>query len=132
MKGGALQSVGAWIMGFHVVSDNSTNHEHGLSCSRTVDPDKALRGSLDPGHQHGFRLRHRPQTSTWSSGVTWAVGINTDPSCDRQIYSDTAFRRSTDGDITVASGECSTAPGVSTVHGHQHGIDDCRCTVEKG
>lgn len=41
----------AW--GFHMVSDDFTDHEHSPSCNRTLDPDKALKGSPDHGHQQG-------------------------------------------------------------------------------
>lgn len=73
-------------------------------CSGTTDPDKALRGSqttdinmpqvavqatlisVVPGrstanrHQHVPRRQCRPQISTWSSLLAWAMDINTDRS----------------------------------------------------
>lgn len=90
------------------------------SCNGTTDPDEAPRVSLDPGcqhglrwqcrplrsvdpggniahgHQHSFRLQHRPQTSTWFLVVAQAMDINTDPGYSRITDPDMA---SADPDI---------------------------------
>jgi hypothetical protein len=56
-------------MGFFMVSGHSIDNEDPpltptSRCNRTVDPNNALGGSLDHGHQHGFRLQQRPQMTT--------------------------------------------------------------------
>lgn len=50
----ARESVAAWILGAYMVSDNSTDHDHGPKCRRTTDPYKGLGDSLDHGQLHGL------------------------------------------------------------------------------
>lgn len=65
-------------------------------------------GIMVRGHQHGFGLQHRPQTSAWTSVVTQTTNIYTDPKCNRATDSDVAGpqqqHRPRHPDIAMASG----------------------------
>lgn len=68
----------------------SENTDHGLphflatartmnmatNCSRTTDPDKALKGSKDHGHQPGPRWHCRSLTSIWPLEAAWSMDLN--------------------------------------------------------
>ena len=69
-----LQSMGAWIMGFYMASDISTDREQGS----WLDPDKVNWCSCDHGHQHGFKPEHRQQISTLPFMTTQTTYIISD------------------------------------------------------
>lgn len=46
------------------------------SCSRTTNPDKALRGNPDYGHQHGLKWQHRPLTLIWTPVTARPIDTN--------------------------------------------------------
>lgn len=108
-----------------MVSGVSTDHERGPGYRRTMDPNKALRGSTDYRHQHGFRLKHRAQTSTWHSVITRATHINTDPSCSKIWDPDTDLGTAWIWKslwLAVQATQISMSPVSSMVHERRHGF----------
>ena len=109
------------VMDFHPVSGDSTDHKHGPSCNRATDPDMALGDSPDHTYQHGPRLQHRPQTSTWPWMVTGATAINTDVGCSGIVVFNLVLKGSTGQAIAMAS-QISMASSGHMVHGPHHGF----------
>ncbi|KAL6051941.1 hypothetical protein STEG23_028104 [Scotinomys teguina] len=110
----------------HVAFSGNTGHrhQHGLSCSKTMDPDQALSSSiglditmapvavqatninvarsssLAHEQQHGFKLQQSSWTYTWFSGVTQAMDIKSDSSCNTTSDSDMTLGSSPDPNTT--------------------------------
>lgn len=106
---------------FHPVSGDSTDHKRGPSCNRATDPDKVLGDSPDHRHQHGLRLQHRPQTSTWPWMATGATAINTDVGCSGTVVFNLVLKGSTGPAIAMATQISMTFSG-HMVHGPHHGF----------
>lgn len=109
------------VMDFPPVSGDSTDHKHGSDCNRITDPDKTLGDSPDHRHQHGLRLQHRPQTSTWPWMVTGATDINTDVGCSGTVVFNLDVKGSTDPDTAMTT-QISMASSGHMVHGPHHGF----------
>lgn len=111
-------------MGFHMVSDDSTDTNPSLSPFRASvgpsnEPKQGPERQTSPWshvasqsthtsstarrHQCSLRLQHRPQISAWHSVVTQAMHINTDPAYRRTMDSNMAIGGSMGLDITMAS-----------------------------
>lgn len=91
-------------MDLNIIPSGSTNcvHQHG-PLLLPMDTIIAISGSTAHGHQHRFRLQHRPRTSTCPLLVTPAMGINTGSRSSRNM----------DPDVMTSGG--------STGHSHQYG-----------
>jgi hypothetical protein len=72
--------------------------------NRNLDPNKALRGWPDPGHQHGLRWQRRPSTSIYMAPD--GSMVNTDPGCRRPMDPDMALGSNTGLNIILTSGQC--------------------------
>lgn len=80
-----ITALGGSTMGTNMTSDGCSAHSH----------QQSPQWQHSHSHQHGFRVYHKPQTSTCDSVITWAMDINTGPRCHGTTESDTTLHSST-------------------------------------
>lgn len=92
----SLQLAGAWVWAFIWFLGTAQITNMAPSCSRTMDPDKTLRGSLDHRHHHGLRWQRRLLRSVWSPDAAWPKAINIASGCSPDHRVCMAFGNSVD------------------------------------
>ena len=85
-----------------------------LVIAQTIQIGMTPYGGIVLRYQRGHRLWSRPWASMWLLVATWAIDINTDPSCGQTMFPAMVLGSSLGWDATMA-------PGGSTGHSDQHG-----------